>query len=124
MHMKWILLLFPVSLVMMVTPVFCQSTLLTNAVADSEYHQSNLVGFQSDTSRIAIPADSTLADLQVGWNKQPGQMPVYFPGILPNSMPVLSPPAVDEEMIIPISKVQTDHLQTQNTGKKLKEGEN
>ena len=113
MHMKWILLLFPVSLVVMVTSVFCQSSLLSNAVEGSEHYQSDYA--RTDTSRISIPADSTFADLNVGWNKQPGQMPVYYPGILPNSMPNLITPLVDEKMIFPVGNLPADSLKSSET---------
>lgn len=56
-----------------------------------------------DTMALILP-DSLSATLTNGWYKMPGAMPIFVPGTLPNSMPVLTPPPIDEKMIIPVNQ--------------------
>lgn len=111
MSMKWISLLVPISLFVIAAPAFSQSTFLSNAAVDGGDDQSNtslIMPFDS-TAAIYSP-DSTLVNSFSGWYKKPGHMPVLIAPLLPNSMPVLNWPLVDEKMIIPIADVAADTL--------------
>ncbi|WP_340105076.1 hypothetical protein [Rhodohalobacter sp. 8-1] len=111
MNNKRIPFLVPIILFMMVLPAFSQLPTVSNAMAGGDEYQSGMSLFTPADSTIAIfPQDSLLANTFSGWYKRPGQMPIYIPAPLPNSMPVLNPPPVDEKMIIPIAGVAADSL--------------
>jgi hypothetical protein len=101
MHIKWILFFLPIAFLLSVTPGFGQTSVLTNAVPGTDNQLPDNFVLLPDTTTAAIPVDSTYANFQIGWNKIPGQMPVYVPALLPNSMPILTPPPVDENMVAP-----------------------
>ena len=110
MNTKCTLLLATINLVVMVTPVFSQSSALFKAVVGGDSQAGNVWYAPVDTTVASALPDSLYATLLNGWHKVPGQMPVQIPGHLPNSMPILSPPPVDEKMIIPLVSVPADSL--------------
>lgn len=112
MNTKWILSLFPISLLMMASTASGQSSEFSNAVIGGESQAGNAWYSPMDTTAASFIPDSLTASLSNGWLKEPGQMPVYIPGLLPNSMPVLTPPPVDEEMIMYVGSAVSDSLST------------
>lgn len=111
MNNKWRPFILPISLFMMASPAFSQSSLVSNAAAGGDELKSVTSWFAPTDAVTAIfPPDSLMAHSFSGWYKQPGQMPILIPSPLPNSMPVLHPPEVDQEMIIPIAGVEADSL--------------
>lgn len=112
MNTKWILSLFPISLLILALTASGQTSKLSNAIVNSGSQTGNASGTPMDTTAASFIPDSLTASLSNGWLKEPGQMPVYIPGLLPNSMPVLTPPPVDEEMIMYVGSAVSDSLNT------------
>jgi len=62
----------------------------------------------ADSASASFLPDSLNARLENGWYKQPGHLPVFIPGLLPNSMSIIVPPKVDEGMILPLKQALRD----------------
>lgn len=104
MNNKWLTLLVPISLFIMTAPAFSQRSMVSNAIVGGDEYNPGSSTFTPADSTIAIfQPDSLMAHSFSGWYKLPGQMPVLVPGLLPNSMPVIPAPPVDEQMIVPMN---------------------
>lgn len=104
MNNKLFTLLVTISLFIMTDPAVSQTSLVSNAtIGGNEYDSGSLIFKSADSTTAIFPSDSLMADSFTGWYKQPGQMPVLVPGLLPNSMPVILTPPVDEQMIVPMN---------------------
>ena len=102
---NWLLCLLPLSILFVTSPAFGQqrSLLMNGDVKTVNTPTSNVNGATADTLS-SVPADSSLSGLNGAWYSRPGQMPVFIPdSTLTDAMPVLTPPRVDEDMIIPIA---------------------
>ncbi|GEM_PF-1124351 len=104
MNIKWIQLLVPVALTFIATPVLSQAThhYKSAALNETDTNTYKAGSASADTMALVIP-DSLSATLTKGWYKMPGAMPTFIPETLPNSMPTLTPPPIDEKMIIPVN---------------------
>jgi hypothetical protein len=88
----------------MTAPAFSQTSLVTNAtVGGNEYNSGPSTFSPADSTITIFQPDSGMAHSFSGWDKQPGQMPVLVPRLLPNSMSILPTPPVDEQMIVPMN---------------------
>ena len=104
MNNKWFTLLVPISLFIMTAPAFSQTSLVSNATVEGNEYNSVSSSFSpADSTHAIFSPDSLITHSFSGWDKQPGQMPVLTPGLLPNSMPILLTPPVDEQMIVPMN---------------------
>lgn len=107
---------------MMATTASGQASHFLNANVGGDTQSGNSWVTPKDSTSAGFIPDSLTATLYYGWVKEPGQMPVYNPGLLPNSMPILNPPPVDEGMILRIGLESkdaiSDSLQLPKSGKK------
>lgn len=105
---KWILLLFPFSLLLTPDPAPVQFLQIPDEKASTDHQQPDSFSFPADSTLGPAAADSAHANYENRWHKVPGQMPVYFFGLPPNSMPLDTPPEVDQEMVIPLNSSRAD----------------
>lgn len=103
MNTKWIQLLVTVAISFIAMPALSQSTQHHNVAAENDIVNitDQAWSASADTMASVLP-DSMSATLTNGWYKVPGTMPMFIPGSLPNSMSVLTPPPIDEKMIISV----------------------
>ena len=116
--MKTSYLMFPATLMLFIfaAAAFGQTTGTPNVdlMSDSVSEDNHVM--RGDTLAIGttILPDSLSGSLKKGWYKQAGEMPILIPGILPNSMAIIVPPAVDQKMIIPLKTTASDTITTGN----------
>lgn len=83
-------------------------------MSDSVSEENNVMRGDRLAIGATILLDSLTGSMEKGWYKQSGEMPILIPGILPNSMAIIVPPAVDQKMIIPLKTTASDKITTGN----------
>jgi len=113
MKVRYIFLLLTVIIFTTAASAMGQSPRVSNAAAGAGDVTGVIWTFPADSASASLLADSLNTRLENGWYKQPGQMPIFVPGLLPNSMSFIVPPKVDEEMILPLNQAVRDTAATQ-----------
>ena len=91
-------------------PAFCQAE--KSSILDKKsvlITKSNPASTPDSTSTKATGfPKSVVGSLEHGWYGQLGEMPVFIPDLIPNSMTIITPPAVDQKIVIQLRGTATD----------------
>ena len=113
MKIRYVFLLLTVIIITTAAEVVGQSLRLSDKTTGAGDITEVIWFVPADSASASYLPDSLYARSENGWVSQPGQMPIFVPGFLPNSMSIIEPPKVDEEMILPLNQAVKDTAATQ-----------